>query len=65
MEMMCLAAPRNSSYSGSGSLTPGKRSEMMPSKRGTSGERNWSGGEREREGGRERGRERALALIIC
>ena len=45
LEMMVLAASRNSPYSGSGSLTPGKRSEMMPSKRGTSGERNW----RERE----------------
>lgn len=35
-----LVASRNSSYSGLGSLTPGNRSEMIPSKRGTSGDRN-------------------------
>ena len=54
--MMFLPASRNSPYSGSGSLTPGNRSEMIPSKRGTSGERNWRE-EREKEN-------KALVVIL-
>ena len=54
-----MEADRNSSYSGLGSLTPGKRSEMMPSNSGMSGDKNW----RERE--RERGRTHILNLLLA
>ncbi len=45
-----LAASSNSSYSGLGSLTPGNKSDIIPSNSGTSGDKNWredSGEERE------------------
>ena len=36
-----LVASKNSSYSGFGSFTPGKRSDMIPSNRGMSGDKNY------------------------
>ena len=39
-------AVMNSSYSGSGSLTPGNRSDMIPSNNGISWDRNYTEGRR-------------------